>query len=134
MTYSGSCDCGKVKFELEGEPEASVVCYCSDCRKFSGNLGHIVAQYRSKNFKVEDPENALTEYVAKKTESGKPKLVYFCSTCGCTTHTVPTAANGEIAYVRQTLVDGDFSGLLPTSSIFDAEKEKVTAGKKSEYY
>ena len=134
MSYSGSCVCGQVKFSLEGEPEACLVCYCPDCRKGSGHLGQILAQYNSKNLKIDDKDNLLTEYIINKTQSGKPKKKYFCSACGCTTHTVPMAANGEISYVRHTLIDGDFSSLLPTSSIFDNEKEKVTAGKKSEFY
>ena len=39
------------------------------------------------------------------------------------------AANGEISYVRHTLIDGDFSSLLPTSSIFDDEKKKLLLAK-----
>lgn len=134
MSYSGSCVCGKVKFDLQGQPDACLVCYCHDCRKGSGNLGQLLAQYNSKNLKIIDNENSLTEYIITKTESGKPKKKYFCNNCGCNTHTVPMSANGEISFVRYTLIDDDFSNLIPTTSIFNDEKQKITAGKTCEYY
>jgi hypothetical protein len=32
----GSCLCGKVKFEISGEPSSLSYCHCSRCRKAAG--------------------------------------------------------------------------------------------------
>ena len=31
-TSSGSCDCGNIKYEFEGEPVNTVFCYCKTCQ------------------------------------------------------------------------------------------------------
>ena len=39
QTTRGGCLCGKVQFEIAGEPRDIVNCHCSKCRKFHGNYG-----------------------------------------------------------------------------------------------
>jgi hypothetical protein len=34
----GSCLCGKVTFEVHGEPQGVSVCHCGQCRKQSGHV------------------------------------------------------------------------------------------------
>lgn len=33
MVYEGSCHCGQVAFEAEGEIDGALACYCSICRR-----------------------------------------------------------------------------------------------------
>lgn len=37
MTHAGSCLCGAVRFDVEGELPPPDACHCTDCRKFSGH-------------------------------------------------------------------------------------------------
>lgn len=37
MIHTGSCLCGSVKFEIEGEFKKFFLCHCSRCRKTSGS-------------------------------------------------------------------------------------------------
>ena len=37
MKYRGSCLCGKVAFEVEGEFESLYLCHCERCRKDTGS-------------------------------------------------------------------------------------------------
>ncbi|WP_159820182.1 GFA family protein [Colwellia sp. 20A7] len=37
QTHTGSCLCGSVKFEMEGEFKKFFLCHCSLCRKTSGS-------------------------------------------------------------------------------------------------
>lgn len=37
--YKGSCICGKVSFEVQGELEPLHTCHCRICRKGSGHIG-----------------------------------------------------------------------------------------------
>ncbi len=75
MIYQGSCHCGAVTFEVEGEAHLEVDdCNCSICTK-SGFL-HLIVPLT--NFKLLSGQDNLTTYtfntgVAKHT---------FCKTCG----------------------------------------------------
>jgi len=37
MARTGGCNCGRVRFELEGEPLRVGLCHCETCRKFTGS-------------------------------------------------------------------------------------------------
>lgn len=36
-TLTGGCMCGEVRFEINNEPMAAVLCHCKDCQKLSGS-------------------------------------------------------------------------------------------------
>ena len=49
---TGSCLCGRVKYEARGEPLFCVVCHCRDCQKASGG-GHMpVVGVRKADFSM----------------------------------------------------------------------------------
>lgn len=124
--FKGSCICESIKFEVSGEPEDSVHCYCKDCRKNSGALGQITSSYSSTNFEISDDESVLKEYTIKKTASGFPKKKNFCGKCGCTIFTVPMKFDGQIIVIRPTLLDDSFPVFMPTKAIFEDEKKRFT--------
>jgi hypothetical protein len=73
--HPGSCLCGAVKFQVEGELKAPDACHCSQCRKQSGHY------WASTNV----PTSALTiEGEDKVTWYASTEKVRrgFCSTCG----------------------------------------------------
>lgn len=37
MKRSGGCNCGQVRFDIEGEPMRTGLCHCETCRKSSGS-------------------------------------------------------------------------------------------------
>ena len=37
MKLSGGCVCGKVRYEIDGEPLRTGLCHCETCRKLSGS-------------------------------------------------------------------------------------------------
>jgi hypothetical protein len=73
--HAGSCLCGAVKFQVEGELKAPDACHCSQCRKQSGHY------WASTNV----PTSALTidgeDKVAWYRSSEKVRRG-FCTTCG----------------------------------------------------
>lgn len=82
MKYTGSCHCGKVKFEVEAPEEISCLdCNCSICSR-SGFLHLIVARNR---FRLLCGEDALSEYTF---DSGEAKHL-FCKTCGIKSFYIP---------------------------------------------
>ena len=73
--HHGSCLCGAVRFEVNGELPGPDACHCSKCRKWSG---HVAAG-------TDVPRSALTiegeDQITWYKSSDKVRRG-FCSTCG----------------------------------------------------
>lgn len=75
MIYHGSCHCGKIAFDVEGEPQGLMECNCSMCRR----RGHILWFVPRTQLKLKTPESNCSTYLFNK----KVIQHHFCSTCGC---------------------------------------------------
>lgn len=75
-TYRGSCHCGRVTFELRGEPGRAIDCNCSLCHR-KGALWY----GPDANLHILSGESDLTLYQFN-TMTAKH---YFCSHCGIST-------------------------------------------------
>ncbi len=74
MKHEGSCHCGAIAFELEGEIAEVVDCNCSMCRRRGGLLW-----FGSRDALVlKTPESALSTYTFNKHHIRH----HFCATCG----------------------------------------------------
>lgn len=74
MKYKGSCHCGQVAYEVEGELDQVTDCNCSICSRM-GSLLWFVPRER---LQLLTPESALTPY----TFGPRTIKHYFCPTCG----------------------------------------------------
>lgn len=74
MTHPGSCHCGAVKFEVEGEIDGAMACNCSICQR-KGSLLWFVPRDR---LRVTAGEDALSTYTFNKYMIRHR----FCPTCG----------------------------------------------------
>lgn len=75
VTYSGSCHCGAVRYEVTLEPPAkAVACNCSICSR----AGWLLAFVPQEAFRLLTSKEALTDYQFGKKTSHFP----FCKTCG----------------------------------------------------
>lgn len=72
--YSGSCHCGKVAFEVEGEIGSALSCNCSICSR-KGSLLWFVPRAQ---FTLKTPEEAASTYLFNKHVIRHR----FCPTCG----------------------------------------------------
>lgn len=76
---SGGCQCGKVRYRFEGEPETVYVCHCRECRRQSASAFGI---------SVIVPTRAITltagtpKIWRRPTDSGDRLDCYFCPDCG----------------------------------------------------
>lgn len=73
MTHQGSCHCGRVKFEVEGEVDGALSCNCSMCQR-RGSLLWFVARDRLRV----TGEDALATYTFNRHVIRHR----FCPTCG----------------------------------------------------
>jgi hypothetical protein len=74
MIYKGSCHCGKIAFEVEGELNGAMACNCSICSR-KGSLLWFVPW---EKFRLLTPDEAAATYTFNK-HTIKHR---FCPTCG----------------------------------------------------
>ena len=74
QTYSGSCHCGAIRFEVDGELGDLSVCNCSICSRTAFVHWHV----RPEDFRLLTPEDAIATYEFG-TRTAKN---HFCRTCG----------------------------------------------------
>ena len=73
--HKGSCLCGAVKFEVEGNLSSPDACHCSQCRKWTGH--YLVSGDVSRSaLKILGSDHLTWFQSSKKVRRG------FCSTCG----------------------------------------------------
>lgn len=73
-TYRGSCHCGQVTFEVEGEITSVVECNCSMCRR----KGALYYRAEPAQLRLLSGHNALTAYQFNT----RVATHYFCPHCG----------------------------------------------------
>ncbi len=74
---SGSCLCGQVRYEVDGELGGLVHCHCRTCRKAHGSAFSSVAAVPKASFRWVTGEALL-----KSFESSPGKFRSFCMNCG----------------------------------------------------
>ncbi|PFH56651.1 hypothetical protein XA68_16190 [Ophiocordyceps unilateralis] len=83
-TTPGSCLCGKIRYELTGEPSFSNLCYCNSCRKVTGAIGMANSVFKKENFKLLSGAEHLRTYHDDSSQSGAALERTFCASCGST--------------------------------------------------
>ena len=110
MKYTGSCHCGNVKFEAEGEPIASVLsCNCSICQR----LGSLLWFVPRDRFTLKTPEDNAGTYLFNK------HLIRhrFCNTCGVEPYAEGSAPNGQpMAAVNVRCIEGIDLAAIPVNA------------------
>src|SRR6476620_6331356 len=74
MNYKGSCHCGKVAFEAEGEIKGALACNCSTCQRKGSLLWFIPRE----KLHLLTPEDAASTYAFNR-HAIKHR---FCAVCG----------------------------------------------------
>lgn len=72
--YKGSCHCGKVAFEVEGELDGAMTCNCSICQR-KGSMLWFVPRGQ---LRLLTPEENIATYTFNKHAIKH----HFCSSCG----------------------------------------------------
>src|SRR5215470_3116288 len=100
QTYSGGCQCGKVRYEVQMDIGEVIACNCSRC----GRLGSLLAFAPITQFKLLSGESDLTSY-----EFNKHVIQHkFCATCGIQSFAVGRnpKTGAELAAVNIRCLDG----------------------------
>ena len=73
----GSCLCGSIQYQIDGELSDFGYCHCKSCRKASGSAHGANIGVNRNDLQLRDPNNSMKEY-----ESSPGKLRAFCRNCG----------------------------------------------------
>ena len=107
MKYNGSCHCGKVAFEAEGEIKEAVACNCSICQR-KGSLLWFVPR---EKLRLLTPENAASAYTFNKHVIKHR----FCPVCGIHPYGEGVDSKGNsIAAINIRCLEGIDLAAVPT--------------------
>lgn len=115
MKYQGSCHCGRVKFEAEGDLKQVLACNCSICSR-KGSLLWFIPRDKMR---LLTPESSLATYTFNK-HIIKHR---FCAVCGIHTfgEAVDPKSGKPTAAINTRCLEGVDVAALPVQH-FDGRK------------
>ena len=81
VVRTGGCRCGKVRYEVTGEPLSQVFCYCSECQAQTGSDHWFGVWYARDNFRF---TGEPAKIISRKGVSAKEVHGHFCPDCAVT--------------------------------------------------
>lgn len=117
MKYLGSCLCGEVTFEIEGNFDNFYLCHCSRCRKDTGSAH--AANLFSSTAKL----RWLSGQEKSKTFNYRSEghIKSFCTNCGSALPNIQM--DGKILVVPAGSIDSDIN-IKPQGHIYYSNKAK----------
>lgn len=114
MKLEGGCQCGAVRYAVDGEPAHVALCHCTDCQKSSGAPVMAWAAYAQGDF-------TLTAGTPSAYSSNGDATRHFCPTCGAGVYYVNEAVLPGLVDVQIATLD-DPAALTPQAQIQVAER------------
>ena len=106
MMYKGSCHCGKVAFEVEGQIDGAISCNCSMCLRRGSLLWFVPRDH----FRLLTKEDAASTYTFNKHVIRHR----FCPTCGILPYGEGVDPEGNrMAAVNVRCIEGIDLALVP---------------------
>ena len=115
--HRGSCHCGAVEFEVEGDLSSGFMCDCSLCRRKNA----IMVRVPKEQFRLLKGEDALLLY-HWNTRIAKH---YFCKHCGIYTHHQPRT-RADMVGVNLGCIDTIDASKIPVERL---EGSKLSGGR-----
>jgi hypothetical protein len=113
--HRGSCLCGLIRYELDGELGPVTWCHCSRCRKGNGTAFLVASPVDASKFRIVAGADLVTEF-----ESSPGVFRTFCRNCGSPLYGRRDSLPG-ILRLRPGTLDTPWDG-RPAQHIFTAYK------------
>lgn len=108
--HFGSCLCGTVRFEVEGDFDSFYLCHCQHCQKDTGTAHAANLFSQSAKLIWQSGAEAVTSFTLPGTRHNK----CFCKTCGSA---LPSTQIAGLLVVPVGCLDTEIP-LVPTAHIF----------------
>ena len=115
---TGGCQCGAVRYEIEGDPLDLYCCHCRDCQKQSASAFGLSLWVRRSDFAIVSGEPKHWE---RRADSGNVMRCAFCPDCGSRLYH-EASDDPEIFSLKGGSLD-DLSGLTPVGHIWVRSKQ-----------
>ncbi|HEY3698660.1 MAG TPA: GFA family protein [Spongiibacteraceae bacterium] len=113
--YHGSCLCGEINFEIDGDFGSFYLCHCEYCRKDTGSAHAANLFSSAAKLNWISGESKVTRFNLPSTRHSK----CFCSICGSALPRVER--NGQLIVVPAGSLNTDIP-IKPNSHIFCASR------------
>ena len=97
----GHCECGRVRYEVDGDIEDFSHCHCSQCRRLHGAAYATFAGVARERFRYVAGEADIKVYASSEFNDR-----IFCGECGSSI-LVDTKREPEFVYLSMSTVEGD---------------------------
>jgi hypothetical protein len=120
MTRSmdGGCQCGALRYRIEGEPVALAVCHCSECQRGSGSAFGMSLVVPRGAFRMLAGEPKIW---TRSSDSGRAVRCAFCAECGVRIYHQPERMPDTLNVKPGTL--DDRSWLAPSAHVWLRSKQ-----------
>lgn len=75
VSLSGGCQCGAIRFHVQGKPELAAICHCRMCQKATGSIGWAFVTFRCEDL-------TWTRGAPKHFRSSGAATRGYCPDCG----------------------------------------------------
>ena len=113
MHYTGSCHCGNIKFEVEGELTSAMGCNCSICSRKGTLLWFVSAD----QVKLLTPRENMTTYTFNKHMIKHQ----FCPVCGVQPFGEGVDPKGNAVFAINIRCLENFDPLSVASTVYDGK-------------
>jgi hypothetical protein len=110
---TGGCNCGKVRFQVAGNPIRVGVCHCQICRKDTGSSFNVFSVWVAKNVNISGDTKSWIHSTDHR---------HFCVTCGSSLFSIVDASN-EVE-IRVGTFDNAPSDLFPNYELWINRRER----------
>ncbi len=114
-SMEGGCQCGSVRYRLEGRPLSLSVCHCKGCQRQSGSAFGMSLAVPKESFRLLSGELKTFTTVC---DSGRTKECAFCPSCGTRIY---HQGEADMSIKAGTL--DDTSGLDPDAHYWTKRKQ-----------
>jgi hypothetical protein len=116
-TSEGGCLCGEIRYRIEGEPAAAMVCHCTHCQKQSGSAFSTIMGVPDACVEVTGTPAAYRD----RGESGRVVERLFCGACGSPLFTKAEGSPG-LLWVKVGTLD-DSASFKPAAHIWARSRQ-----------
>ena len=111
MKALGSCNCGRVQFEIASPISDVYVCHCSICRKSTGSGGIAVTIVSNSDFSWLEGN----EFIKTWQNPDHDWQTSFCKTCGSV---LPGKNDDQATYIPVSLLNSGYQQLRVRHHLF----------------
>lgn len=125
---NGSCQCGKVRYQLLAEPLMVIACHCKQCQKLSTSAFSITAVVNADAIRF----SGELKHWQRSSDSGRINAAKFCPECGNRIYHYDPDKPEQIKLKPSTLENTDW--LVPSAHVWTSAKQawyQIPAGVKS---